>query len=421
MLFVTAAVPNTSGQGTAMRAGLHLRYLSQVFDVTLLIISGVEQNDPEKLARISRDFDRLVEVIIPRDRPFFDRLWLASADRPQARILLEALSPTPVVWARNKPRLASGVRSLAGRRFDAVHCFRLHTAPALSLLRRAGVGFDRSVLDIDDYESRTALRLARAFGRYYGRQRTLVKRLEAIKWRVLERLYINLFDVCLVCSEDDKVAFSQRFHHPSFVVVPNTVERAAAHDRVGGELVTLLFVGSLDYDPNVEGMNFFVSGVWPLIRQQATRAVRLMIVGRSPGPGIRALGREPGVTIVDSPPDVGPYYAAADVAIAPIRSGGGTRIKILEAFSHGVPVVSTTIGAEGLDAQSGRDLLIADTADAMARECLVLIESPERRAAIACAATALFEERFSEASLKRHFAPVYGDIETDAAGDEAAA
>jgi glycosyltransferase involved in cell wall biosynthesis len=419
MLFVTAAVPNTSGQGTAMRAGLHLRYLSGIFDVTLLIISGVQQNDPEKLARVARDFDRVTEIIVPRNQSLFDRLWLANAERPQMRIVLEALCPTPVVWARNEPRLAGGVRGLAGRHFDAVHCFRLHTAPALSLLRRAGIGFDRCVLDIDDYESRTALRLAQAFGRYYGRQRTLVKRLEALKWRVLERFYINRFDVCLVCSEDDKIAFTQRFPDATFAVVPNTVERAAPHDRQAGDVVTLLFVGSLDYDPNVEGMKFFVSRVWPLIRAEATREVRLMIVGRAPGSEILTLGREPGVTVVGSPPDVGPYYAAADVAIAPIRSGGGTRIKILEAFSHGVPVVSTTIGAEGLDARAGQDLLIADAPEEMARACLDLIDAPERRAAIARDAMALFEERFSEASLKRHFAPVYPGVETGAAGGEA--
>jgi glycosyltransferase involved in cell wall biosynthesis len=144
-----------------------------------------------------------------------------------------------------------------------------------------------------------------------------------------------------------------------------------------------------------------------------------MIVGRAPGSEILTLGREPGVTVVGSPPDVGPYYAAADVAIAPIRSGGGTRIKILEAFSHGVPVVSTTIGAEGLDARAGQDLLIADAPEEMARACLDLIDAPERRAAIARDAMALFEERFSEASLKRHFAPVYPGVETGAAGGEA--
>ena len=171
----------------------------------------------------------------------------------------------------------------------------------------------------------------------------------------------------------------------------------------------MCYLSGLEYKPNIDGVLYFSSTVFPLMRRISTEDLRLTIVGRSPRSRVLALARQPGIEVIDSPPDVG-HYAEADIAIVPIRSGGGTQIKILEAFSYGVPVVSTTIGAEGIDAEPGREILIADDAEDMAEQCVALIEEPDRREAIAAAAEALFERRYSAELLPRVLAQVYPEL-----------
>jgi glycosyltransferase involved in cell wall biosynthesis len=104
-----------------------------------------------------------------------------------------------------------------------------------------------------------------------------------------------------------------------------------------------------------------------------------------------------------------PLYGATDLAIVPVRSGGGTRIEVLEAFAHGVPVVTTTIGAEGIDAIDGKHVLVADDADAFARACLSIKERPEFGTALAARGAALLAARYSPTRVDAALAEAYGD------------
>jgi glycosyltransferase involved in cell wall biosynthesis len=139
----------------------------------------------------------------------------------------------------------------------------------------------------------------------------------------------------------------------------------------------LLFIGTLNYPPNEDAVGHFCSDILPLIRRKFLHPVRIRIVGAVPSPGIVLLSRRyPDVEVVANVPDLAPYYAEADVVIVPLRAGSGTRIKILEAFSFGRPVVSTTIGAEGLALKNREQLLIADEPEAFAGACVELLEDP---------------------------------------------
>ena len=131
----------------------------------------------------------------------------------------------------------------------------------------------------------------------------------------------------------------------------------------------------------------------------------MTIAGSSPAPTVRALNTLTGVTVLASPADVAPLYRQARVAVVPIRAGGGTRIKILEAFASGVPVVSTALGAEGLNVEDGVHLLIADTPDAFAAACVRLARDEGLRARIIPAARQLQEDQYSLNMLKQRFAP----------------
>jgi glycosyltransferase involved in cell wall biosynthesis len=165
----------------------------------------------------------------------------------------------------------------------------------------------------------------------------------------------------------------------------------------------LVFVGSMDWLPNIDGIRFFCNEVLPLIRRDIP-ACALSIVGRTPTREIRALAeRDPLIRVTGTVPDVRPYLWNAALSIVPLRIGGGTRLKIFEAMAARLPVVSTTIGAEGLDVTPPDDIRIADTAADFARQCVELLRSPGARAGQAGAAWNLIAARFGWDSIARQF------------------
>ncbi|MEO8596170.1 MAG: glycosyltransferase [Candidatus Solibacter sp.] len=167
-----------------------------------------------------------------------------------------------------------------------------------------------------------------------------------------------------------------------------------------------VFVGSMDWLPNVDGVLYFVREVLPLIRRSRPEAT-LAIVGRTPPPKISQLAAEDSrITVTGTVPDIRPYLWNSSVAIVPLRIGGGTRLKIYEAMAAKIPVVSTTIGAEGLTVNPPSDIRIADQPDAFAAQCLELAASPQQRSDVARAAWQMVNHRFSWEHVARCFEKV---------------
>src|ERR1035437_1171665 len=133
----------------------------------------------------------------------------------------------------------------------------------------------------------------------------------------------------------------------------------------------IVFVGKMDYYPNIEAIIGFAYTTWPQVRDQL-KGMTLTIVGANPTAAVESLASIPGVEVTGTVDDVRPYYRDALAAIVPLRTGGGTRMKILEAMAAGVPVVSTTLGAEGLAVSPGRHLLIADSGEDWLRQLSAL-------------------------------------------------
>jgi glycosyltransferase involved in cell wall biosynthesis len=157
----------------------------------------------------------------------------------------------------------------------------------------------------------------------------------------------------------------------------------------------LVFVGSMDWMPNIDGVRWFVSEILPLLRRTHPDC-DLAVAGRSPGPQIEALGKaDPRIRITGTVPDIRPWLWGAQVSVVPLRVGGGTRLKIYESMAAGVPVVSTTVGAEGLEYTDGETLLIADTPEQFATACARLLTDRELARRIATNARALVASRFS--------------------------
>lgn len=177
------------------------------------------------------------------------------------------------------------------------------------------------------------------------------------------------FDMLVTVSERDKAIFLARRRDLNITVIPNGVDTQANEPLpLDGREENLLFVGSMDYGPNADAALYLGNEIFPLIRRRCP-ACSLIIVGKEPPSAVRSLANQPGIMIAADVPDVRPYYRRALIAVVPLRSGSGTRLKILESMALGTPVVSTSIGCEGLDVQDGRHILVADRPDAFA-ECV---------------------------------------------------
>jgi glycosyltransferase involved in cell wall biosynthesis len=142
----------------------------------------------------------------------------------------------------------------------------------------------------------------------------------------------------------------------------------------------LVFIGTMDYYPNVEASTWFTRRIWPRIRERFPDW-RLTLVGANPVPAVRELQNEPNVEVTGTVPDVRPYYEGTVAAIVPLHTGGGTRLKILEAMASGVPVISTTLGAEGLSVSPGKNIDIVDDEDGWLPALEAISSQPDLRAA----------------------------------------
>ena len=247
---------------------------------------------------------------------------------------------------------------------DMVWVHNLFTANAAGLAR-----WPRSVLDIDDIVSQYHRSEIRSSISWKDR---VINVRRAWLWKRREALLLNRFDVLGVCSEADRgyLGGSERVH-----TIPNGYDAASADpSRVPMDPPRIGFIGTVKYPPNREGIQWFIDKVWPVVKSKCPRA-RLRLVGdgtdsftAANGVGIDGLG-----WVEDSHQEIATWL----LTVVPIRFGGGTRIKIAEAFSRKCPVVSTHSGAFGYDVKSGDELMLADDPTSFANACLSILANQQ--------------------------------------------
>lgn len=289
----------------------------------------------------------------------------------------------------------------AGEGFDIVHVFRLAALGAASPYLKDARTAARH-LDLDDIESKTLRRIAQLQRENGEEALAAATEVQARKAELLETVAFRQFQRIYVCSEPDRRELHARCQ-AEICVLPNVMH---APSEVGARrpdgVWRFLFVGTLGYYPNEDAVVYFATQILPLIRQAAGCPVEFTVAGTGASANLRKMARDlPGVILQGSQPDLAAVYQAADIAIVPIRAGGGTRIKILEAFAHGRPVVASTIGAEGLDIEAGEHLLIGDTPQAFSDCCLSLMTDDELRERVITNALALLRGAYSADTLRQ--------------------
>ena len=385
LVVVTPIAPAPTGNGLAMRCHAVVAAAAIDHDVVLVVVPvagrvPASSSQSTSAAAIGGVVGRHeLEPDRPGDRtPLM--AWMAD---PLWRSRLEALSPLPDAAAAVPPTRAGEVVALVdGRRVVGVIACRLTTALlGLSVAERLGVPL---VVDADDDDV--------AF------HQRADDRLGAEQWARVAALCLPRAALVLVASPADRGPMTDRWGlGERVVVVPNSVRRPAVGPAAPPGDHRLLFVANFTYPPNEAGAVWFVDAVLPLL----PAPWHLDLVG-SPSAAVTGLasGRVHVAGWVD---DVAPWYDGADVVVAPLRSGSGTRIKLLEAFAHRRPVVSTTVGGAGLAVVDGVHLRVADEPDAIAA-AIEEVARPAEAGPMVDAAERLVAEVYDAAGVGRRMA-----------------
>lgn len=242
--------------------------------------------------------------------------------------------------------------------------------------------------------------------------------IEAWKMRLYETQTLGRFQQVIAVSDNDRAAMLGLFPDCSITVVPTGVdtELYRSSSSVSGNPPTILFTGSMDWEPNIDAVEYFCRDVWPTVLSAFPDA-RFQIVGRHPHPSVRRLASA-SVEVTGTVPSVVDYLQSATVIVVPLRIGGGTRLKIFEAMAMAKAVVSTSIGAEGLDVTASQDLMIADDAPSFAGDIIRLLQEPALRQIYEQAAAAL-ATRYDWSQIAKRFAEVLQNVVTALRSEQA--
>lgn len=390
--------------GGRIRTFNMLRELRRRHHVTYLALDD-GTGDPDAAERASEYAHELIRIRVRPAR--------RGSLRFAAGVAGSLLSPLPyVVWRARSSALARALEERVARGdIDVVVCdFIFPSENVPNGLRTPIVLFQHNV-EAAIWRRHAEVRtnpLARAFFRAQWRR---MHRFEAAQCR--------RFDQVIAVSEHDKKTMRDEYQASHVAAVPTGVDTdyfspAPAAPRRPNSLV---FTGAMDWLPNEDAMSYFVETILPIVHRELPDT-HLTIVGRNPSARVRALAEQHrGVTVTGSVPDVRPYLDAASAFIVPLRIGGGTRLKIFEALAMDLPVISTPVGAEGLDTVHGETIVLAESATEFAAAVVQLLRNPAEGRALGCRGGEFVRSRFDWAPVADVFADICASaVERHAAG-----
>ncbi len=359
-----APTPTT---GANMRNLALLRALCQMSQVTLLIVADDVASETEAAQAVRGQVAAI--HVVPATRASLKRLYQLAGlllNRPGS------------VWRNSSSALGRALRQLlADGAFDALYL------EGIAVAGRIPASAPRLIIDEHNLEwellERSAQQADSALRRLHDQR-------EGAALRRMEIATLSRADLVVVTSDRERIALEALVPGGRICVAPNGVdiERFAPgspQDELAGRVV---FTGSMDYHPNEQAARYFAEQCWPIIHQARPDAT-WYVVGANPPASVRRLAEAPGVTVTGSVPETRSYLAQAQVAIAPLLVGGGTRLKILEALAMGKAMVSTSLGCEGLSLVPDEHLLIADTPELFARAVIRALDDAALRVRLGAA------------------------------------
>jgi len=375
-LIISTHVPYFPATGASARDHYLVKYL--VEEHQILFLAPIYNQKSAQLAKALPSWITFHPVYVPEKREpqpeqRNSRLSQLVTSRVE-RLKHIALEPPYEIMSLDATLMAleAALREIDWANIDIV---QIEHSP-IGRLQRAIPKHIPTVLDCHNVHSAIREREYRAISR---RRRRVAEWTEWQKTRAYERATLRAFDWLLACSDVDKARLQALAKSENCTVVPNGVDteyfRRCNCDNIEAE--SLVFVGAMSYEPNIEAVTYFCNQIFPIVLSDFPNA-RLTIVGHSPTPSvIQLVERFPAnVFVTGTVDDVRPYLERSMIGIVPLLNGGGTRLKILEMLSMELPVVTTSIGSEGLEVSAGEHLLIADTAKSFAQAITTLMRDP---------------------------------------------
>ena len=377
LLFLSPRIPYPLDTGGKIRTYHILRLLAQRYDVDLVsfFFSPVD----EVSARNLEDIQGIRCCGVPSK----DNIFTIAAKA--------VLSGRPISYQRYISRDFIFLLKVLARKnnYSLAHCDHLHMGQYVDILRSI---FPDISVRVDEHNVEYVI-AERARKKEASFLKRIVFMRESRLIKALEASICSKADEVWVVSEDDKELLA-RLSGVKAVVVPNGVDldffsfRPYSDSEKG-----IVFIGSMDWLPNEDGMLYFLKEIWPIILRH-TPDIALYIVGRNPSSRITEFASNQ-VVVTGSVDDVRPYLYNSVLSIVPLRIGGGSRLKILESMSAGRVVISTSLGAEGIEYSRGENILIEDSPERFAAAVAELYFDIERRKKMAESARKLVEERYS--------------------------
>lgn len=382
ILFVVKEFPHSRVIGGPIILYNRIRYLSERGHTVSCIAFAPHEPSPEQVASLSRHCLELELVDCPQPRGALRRArdWLAG--------------PVPPYFMLNySPEMYSGIHAMvSAHKYDVA--ISEYSMVAQYLYRNTDLGSMKRVMSVHEC--------------YYLARRKVfdVQRFNSEGLRALLQLKgLKRFEFDMYADADRVLTLTGEGRDELLAIRPDLDISVVPHGVDIDEFApcasreehppTVMFLGNFPHDPNRDAMVFFAREAWPRVKEEVPGA-RFLVVGRGPtGDMLELAQRDPSIVITGEVPDVKPHFGSADVFVCPVRMGGGFRGKVLEAMACGVPVVSTSLGAEGLDATDGEQLLIAETGPDLARGTVTLLKDEALRDRIADSARDLVVERFS--------------------------
>jgi glycosyltransferase involved in cell wall biosynthesis len=350
-------------------------------------------------------------VAPPADAGFEEALVVEKdKEFTPVKLIQGVIGPDPVTvlncWF---PRAGAELERVmnSGEPFDSVQVEGMHLVRYLPMLRKAR-GKPGLLGDWHNIESEIMWRYSE---RGIGLPKQVYARRTAALIEGAERRLLQGCDVHVVCSSREKGLLGAQVPEARIEIVGNGVDAAhyAGLGESGSERRDVLYVGSMDYHANIDAVVHFANTAWPQIRA-VYPDLRFVISGRNPAAEVRALGSTPDIHVTGTLDDIRPSYQTAFAVVVPLRTGSGTRLKILEAMAAGVPVVSTRLGAEGLTVTDGLNLILAETPQEMTAAVRRLKESPGERERLVTNALRLVRDQYDWPILGKKLFEIHSSL-----------
>jgi len=378
ILFLTSRVPCRPVGGVQLRVFNFIRVLSRKHDITLLAFA--DQPVPADELQWLRRYVRKLEIIVlPRLYSYVNCLRGLFSDKPLQVHYYESVEL--------RRRLMEILRR---EKFDLIYFHLIRMAEYSDVFNG-----EPKILDLTDAISMNYERTCKIHKDHPFKFFHTAQKIESLRLRHYEAAAVKRFDRNLIVSRSDKNFISQFADVSRMDVVGQGVNLDYFNFYDGPyDESHIVFLGTMSFLPNQDAVKYFHKAIWPHIKNRMPQ-MRWQVVGANPSSEILKLQRHPDITVTGSVPDIRPYMQRAVVSICPMRVGSGVKGKVFESMALGTPVVSTTLGVEGLDVQQGEEIFISDAPEEFARYVCLLAQDAQRRAQMAQKARKLIEQKYT--------------------------